>query len=120
MAKNNSLKLAPYRNQSIRPDGADWSSRDQWPVKRVLQEYSNSYENYDWQPNEPFEATMTLSHLERGRSAARFWWDSEDSRYPMFGQSLTDMLKRVVLEHGTVTSTWIVVKRGANYGIELY
>lgn len=121
MAKSNSLKLAPYSNESVRPDGAAWSSRDEWPVKRVLQEYTNTYNHdaYTWEPNEPFEATLTLSHLERGRSAARFWWDSEDSRYPMFGQGLTDMLKAVVLDHGTVTGKWIVVKRGANYGIEL-
>lgn len=76
----------------------------------------------EWIDNVPFEATLTLRHLERGRSAARFWFEDEKTRtlYPFFGQTLVDMLSQTTMDHGRVKATWIVVKKGANYGIELY
>ena len=76
----------------------------------------------DWRPNEPFEATLTIRDLERGRSAARFWFEDEVNqvRYPFFGQTLVDMLSSATMVNGKVTATWIVVKKGSNYGIELY
>lgn len=76
----------------------------------------------EWRDNVPFEATLKLVSLERGRSAARFWWLDEENktRYPMFGQSLVDTLTAGTLDKGVMTGTWIIVKKGANYGIELY
>lgn len=76
----------------------------------------------DWRPNEPFEATLTIRELERGRSAARFWFEDEENkiRYPFFGQTLVDMLSVSEMKNGKVRGKWIVVKKGANYGIELY
>ena len=76
----------------------------------------------DWRPNEPFEATLTIRELERGRSAARFWFEDEKTmtRYPFFGQTLVDMLSASEMKNGKVHGKWIVVKKGANYGIELY
>jgi hypothetical protein len=76
----------------------------------------------EWRDNVPFEATLTIRNLERGRSAARFWFEDVDNqvRYPFFGQTLVDMLSESVMDHGKVTGTWIVVKKGSNYGIELY
>lgn len=76
----------------------------------------------DWRPNEPFEATLTIRALERGRSAARFWFEDEENKvyYPFFGQTLVDMLSVSDMSKGKVTGTWIVVKKGSNYGIEAY
>jgi len=76
----------------------------------------------DWRPNDPFFAELTILHLERGRSAARFWFEDEATHtlYPFFGQTLVDMLRESDMIKGKVKGTWIVVKKGANYGIELY
>lgn len=75
----------------------------------------------EWRPNEPFTATMTLQELARGRSAAYFWWtDQVGHRYPMFMSDMVDVVKLATTAGGVVTDTWIVRKRGANYGIGLY
>lgn len=119
MTKKNSLKLVPY--ETSRPWVKDLP-REEWPEVTKLAEYASEYDEsrFEWRPNDPFEATLTLDHLERGRSAARFWFrDEEGTRYPVFGQGLVDMLSRVTLDHGVVRGRWIAVKRGANYGIEL-
>lgn len=118
MTKKNSLKLVPY--ETTRP-WVQGLAREEWPEVTKLAEYASSYAgHYDWRPNEPFTATLTLDRLERGRSAARFWFvDEAGTQYPFFGQGLVDMLSRVTLDHGKVHGTWIAVKRGANYGIEL-
>lgn len=118
MTKKNNLKLVPY--ETTRP-WVQGVPREEWPEVTKLAEYAGFGESrYDWRPNDPFEATLTLDHLERGRSAARFWFvDEEGTRYPVFGQGLVDMLAQVTLDHGTVRGRWIAVKRGANYGIEL-
>lgn len=121
MPKKNSLTEVPYRMERHCPN-APWEEVphwEEWPVKKTMQAYPER--EVFWEPNEPFEATLTLIHLERGRSAARFWWESTESTlYPMFGQSLVEMLGKLTLDRGTATGTWIAVKRGANYGIELY
>lgn len=73
----------------------------------------------DWRPNVPFAKTLRLTETRRGRSAAYFIWRDEDDReFPMF---ITDMLalvqSGVAIAGGTVTTRWMVTKRGANYGI---
>lgn len=111
MAKKNSLKLVPYGTRWY--DGAH----------RALLEYVGGWEkDVEWLPNEPFTATLRINNLERGRSAARFWFVDEryGVHYPFFGQGLTEMLGKVTMVDGVVTGKWIAVKRGANYGIELY
>lgn len=123
MAKKNNLKLVPYGARSswevldgtrklvTRPSMLEFTYGDpERPSRGVT-----------YHPNEPFTATLQLVELERGRSAARFWWSDEDGvHYPMFGQGIVDMLLAGVLDHGKITGTWIAVKRGANYGIERY
>lgn len=130
MKKTNSLKLVPYAPHfTYYYDGK--SHNEPKMTGMVLQEYTYGKPGeqktvgrsilIDWRPNEPFKATLTLNRLERGRSAARFWFrDEEGTEYPMFGQGIVDMLKAGVLDHGVITGTWIAVKRGANYGIERY
>ena len=112
MTKKNSLKEVPYQTSKR------WNGHEQIERTRLM-EYAE-YGTIDWRPNEPFTATLRLDRLERGRSAARFWFiDEEGTEYPFFGQGLVEMLSRVMLDHGVVTGTWIAVKRGANYGLEL-
>lgn len=118
MAKKNSLKKVPYGNRS------EWVPE----IKGIVQywsllEYAGGWEkSLEWLPNDPFRARLKLDRLERGRSAARFWFIDQETgtHYPFFGQGLVDMLSQVTLVNGEVTGTWIAVKRGANYGIELY
>lgn len=86
-------------------------------------EYVNGWEkDIEWVSNEPFETTLKIVELERGRSAARFWFEDiySGTRYPFFGQGLVEMLSQTNMDHGVVSGTWIAVKRGANYGIEIY
>lgn len=74
----------------------------------------------EWRPNDPFTATLWLAETRRGRSAAYFIWRSGDGReYPMF---ISDMLLLVqsgvtIKPGGSVSTRWMVTKRGANYGI---
>lgn len=76
----------------------------------------------DWRPNEPFTATIRLHSLERGRSATRFWYVDETNKvmYPFFGDTVVETLKELDSFKGEITGTWIVVRKGSNYGIELY
>lgn len=111
MAKKNSLKLVPY--------GTRWNDGEH----RSLLEYVGGWEkDVEWLPNTPFWARLRIKNLERGRSAARFWFLDLDTgtQYPFFGQGLVDMLTKVRMIEGVVEGKWIAVKRGANYGIELY
>lgn len=73
----------------------------------------------DWRPNEPFEATLTLARISRGRSAAYFVWEDEEGRtFPMFMSNVADLIKGgISVVNGTVTGRWDVVKKGQNYGI---
>ena len=124
MPKKNSLKLVPFGTHR-RPVGDFGDADFRWTDVPARHEYTwgkpGEQQGVDWRPNEPFAATLRLDRLERGRSAARFWFIDEMSgvHYPFFGQGLTEMLSKVTLEKGVVTGTWIAVKRGANYGIEL-
>lgn len=74
----------------------------------------------DWRRNDPFTATLRLAETRRGRSAAYFIWRSDDGReFPMF---ISDMLLLVqsgviIKPGGSVSTWWMVTKRGANYGI---
>lgn len=109
MAKTNSLKVAPYYKNTGHL--AEWAA-------------SYSEHLYDWQPNEPFEVNrMDIVSMERGQSAARFILEdmSTGIRYPMFMSSMLALVKGASILFGEVwDAQWIVVKKGANYGIELY
>ena len=127
MTKKNSLKLVPYA------DVFKWSAEGRTSVRRLLEYtygapgeqtstgYGDNGSRIDWRPNEPFHAILRIDRLERGRSAARFWFVDTDSaiEYPFFGQGLVEMLSKAVMQNGLVEGTWIAVKRGANYGIEM-
>lgn len=115
MPKSNSLKIVPFANGNM----LDWTTGK--PGEQKTFGYGAYGTPIDWRPNEPFKATLTVKMLERGRSAARIWFEDPDGRrYPMFGQSLIETMQKLVFTNGTAEATWIVVKRGANYGIEIY
>lgn len=81
-----------------------------------------SYARYEQTLTEvaPFAATLTIQSIVRGRSAAHFIWTDEQGRtWPMFMTDMVALLEHGVEEGGSVTSTWAVQKRGANYGIRL-
>jgi hypothetical protein len=129
MPKANSLKLVPYADVGI------WNRERGYyqKVRRLLEYtygapgeqsetgYGEGGSKIDWRPNEPFHATLRIDRLERGRSAARFWFvdDTLEIEYPFFGQGLVEMLSKANMQGGVVEGTWIAVKRGANYGIEM-
>lgn len=74
----------------------------------------------DWRPVEPFTATLTIETMHSGRSAKYLEWrDPDGHRYPMFVADLLAMLREAVIDHGTLTASWLVRKRGENYGIRL-
>lgn len=121
----NSLQLAPFAKTRR------WNRvTKQWREVTTMLEYTSGKpgdqkllrgETIDWRPNEPFIETLQLDRLERGRSAARFWFvGSDGTEYPFFGQGMVEMLNQVFLNRGLATGTWIAVKRGANYGLELF
>jgi len=76
---------------------------------------------FTWHEAEPFTCTLTLDGARRGRSAAYFMWrDPATGRtFPMFLHSVEELIKAADIIRGTVTGTWLPVKRGQNYGIKL-
>lgn len=76
-----------------------------------------------WRDNEPFSATLTLTRIERGRSAMRFMWrDAETgATYPMFSTDMAGLaMSKDGVTDGKASGQWIVMKRGQNYGIARY
>lgn len=72
-----------------------------------------------WQPIEPFHATLTVTGMSRGRSAAYFQWTGGGRTFPMFMVDMLSLILATEIDHGTVSGRWIVCKRGQNYGIKL-
>lgn len=105
---------APYRNGNL----MDYVDRS------AVREQATAANHYaipdEWRDNQPFQATLTLVTMTRGRSAAGFQWcDTATMAYlPMF---LTDVCDLMMSDEGIVggkaTGWWIVVKRGMNYGL---
>jgi hypothetical protein len=79
----------------------------------------------EWRDNEPFRAVLTLTGIERGRSAARFMWHGGTmvgptftGTFPMFMVDACALLLRgEALAGGVRDGWWIIMKRGANYGV---
>ncbi|GAA3247869.1 hypothetical protein ACFO1B_38980 [Dactylosporangium siamense] len=75
---------------------------------------------YSMRPNVAFTATLTLDSMRTGRSAKYLVWrDTGGHHYPMFISDLTTMLPLVTVSRGVVSGTWIVRKKGQNFGIAL-
>lgn len=121
MAKKNSLTEAPYQKRlTYRIDGVEFNEPQfvRWELASYVQ-----YGEYEWRPNKPFTASLEMEGFGRGRSSTVFNWvdPATGTMYPMFVSSLAVLLKSEVLIHGkTDLIPWIVVKKGANYGVERY
>lgn len=95
----------------------------EWVAPDVVRRQATSTERFydtpdEWRPNVPFEAILTLTGIERGRSAARFMWYGTGNTYPMFMiDACALMLRGEALQVGARDGWWIVMKRGQNYGI---
>jgi len=78
----------------------------------------------DWRPREPFQETMTLTGMTRGRSSVKLDWLTADGRhYSMFASDFMDLVLRGDLGAGTAGLTlsgiWLTCKRGSDYGVML-
>jgi hypothetical protein len=72
----------------------------------------------EWRPNTPMELELAISGMTSGYSAKYLnWVDADGHSYPMFVSDLIDMLREVVVEHGTIHAMFQVRKRGQNFGL---
>lgn len=88
-----------------------------------LLSYYESYwtKDVEWRENTPFEATLTYSYFERGRSAAHLiFTDEHGHRYPMFLQQLDEIMAVGGFDGNKIHGEWVGVKRGNNYGVQLH
>ncbi|GAA0719330.1 hypothetical protein Drose_05655 [Dactylosporangium roseum] len=88
-----------------------------------LLHYADRWQDAQWRANEPFLAVMALDGMRSGRSAKYVLLnDSSGRSYPMFVADLLDLLRRSntgIRDGRTEAETWIVRKRGRNYGVAL-
>lgn len=124
----NSLTHAPYDHNGNLMEWAGYSVA-------VGEEFTSGY-SYDdgkrtelkgqWRDNTVFFATLFYKTWERGRSAVRIIWeDSEGHTFPMFMKDMDTLLStegigKSLSGRGVTAGRWIVVKRGANYGISRF
>ena len=74
----------------------------------------------EWRLVQPFEATLAIQSMSRGRSAAYFTFSDESgTHYPVFMADVEKILKNATVVHGRVSAVWVARKRGQNYGIVL-
>lgn len=79
------------------------------------------YRLAEWKLVLPFQASMRVVDMERGRSAARFILQSTTGiRYPVFMTDMLDIMMKEEIKYGYIPrATWKAVKRGQNYGLAL-
>lgn len=70
-----------------------------------------------WIEMKPFQARLEYQYLTKGRSSVRLILTDASSgvRYSLMKNSIDTFIKKSV--EGFATGEWIVVKRGANYGL---
>jgi len=80
----------------------------------------------EWRENKPFARTLQYQGWTRGRSSVNVIWQDDDGKtYPMFMKDFDAILAGgyinmpAIIGPSVVYGDWIVVKRGANYGIQL-
>lgn len=117
-------------------DRAKWNPKDPWVP---WGEHNHSYDEgerrwergpamldypgwdqVEWRQLDEFEAQLQLISMERGRSAARFWWRDVNTGifYPMFMKEAMGVITTATIIAGVMQpSRWKTCKRGANYGI---
>lgn len=81
----------------------------------------NGGQPLEWIPNHPFDATLEIEEVQRGRAAANFIARDvdTDTRYSLFITEALNLMRNGRIRRGRVTGKWIVVKRGPAYSISL-
>lgn len=91
-------------------DGNQLHYAGMWEARQV---------GFTWQPNAVFTDTLTVDRMERGRSAAYFYFTrkSTGKSVIVFMRDMLDMIRQA--NHGVVKGTFAFCKRGGNYGCKL-
>jgi hypothetical protein len=73
-----------------------------------------------WRKNTPFQATMKVIEIRRGRSAMQYiLQDTQGHTYIMFPKDMLNLLQQFGVVMGVATPVmWTFVKRGSNYGVQ--
>lgn len=97
-----------------------------WVGVKQHEQFGFTGKGCEWRENTSFYAKMTYVGYSRGQSSTKFtWMDEGGNFYPMFVTDLDAVLVDGLIsfsqEGGPVAilGTWIVTKRGQNYGIKL-
>lgn len=106
MSRSNSLEEVPFNRETGKP--MPWVGNRRWS-------------GVEWRPNEPFDAVMVVTRMDRGRSSALFvLTDLRTSvEYPVFMTDMLEILQERQINHGKVRGTWRFRKRGQNYALAL-
>lgn len=86
----------------------------------ATERYGPSGDN--WLDNQPFQAELEIDSMRSGRSAKYVIWKDRfsDRRFPMFLVDLLELIKLATVSQGrTPNLTWVVRKRGQNFGLAL-
>ncbi len=78
---------------------------------------------YLWKDNAPFVDTLKVTTYSRGRSAANFCATSVTSgvEYSFFMSDFLDVITTCKIDKGVIEEKkWVFIKKGANYGLQLY
>lgn len=81
-----------------------------------------SYDYFEWRDvTNPVDLTLEIDTYGRGRSSALFFWRDVKTKaqYPMFISDMFSLLKSGRINGKVVSGTFKVIKKGANYGIQL-
>jgi hypothetical protein len=69
-----------------------------------------------WKEMKPFTETLSYKNFSQGRSSVRFIVETDGGvQYSLMKSSFDTFINEAV--NGKVTSEFVVVKRGANYGL---
>jgi hypothetical protein len=72
-----------------------------------------------WLAGQPFEDRLEFVCFEKGGHGLQAIWRSVKNkrRYPMFMDSLRELLLQGILHRGRVTGRWSFITKGSNFGI---
>ncbi|MFJ7369342.1 hypothetical protein MHB40_20565 [Lysinibacillus sp. FSL K6-0057] len=84
----------------------------------------DKWDSYEKKDNFEFEvSTAEFIGFERGRSSAISLWRLDGREYPMFLTDLKDLLLKVRIEEGFISSPFNLIftfsKKGSNLGVKL-
>lgn len=104
--KTNSLREAPYDSRGNLMHYAETNRWGGWNGAA------------EWRANDPMELTITVDHVQSGRSAKyTVWTGANGTTYPMFISDLIEMLREVTMTEGQIHAMFWVRKRGQNFGL---